>query len=194
MSYYTRIFDKYKHNPALAASKSQSWFTQQTRLLRAEKISPLKLIETDINRNRTPNRLIPGELYLFGYDAKLKDTLPYWDMYPMVFPFRKLQDGFLGLNMHYLPYQVRIALLDRLMEYKSNTRMDATTRLKFSWATIQQASKLQVAEACVHRYLYTHIRTQLKTINSGDWATALLMPVERFVGATKQRVWNNSLR
>ena len=28
-----------------------------------------------------------GRLYLFQYDAKWKDILPYWDVWPLIFPF-----------------------------------------------------------------------------------------------------------
>lgn len=35
-----------------------------------------------------------GQMYLFQYDALHKDTLPYYDRFPLIFPFRKTNDGF----------------------------------------------------------------------------------------------------
>lgn len=194
MNTYRKIFDKYRFKPHIAAQKSRAWFHDQVSLLRAENVTATQLITDDKKRNRTANMMIPGEMYLFGYEAKHKDTLPYWDMFPLIFPFKKLEDGFMGLNMHYLPYPMRIELLDRLMEFRSNSRLDATTRLKFSWQVIKGVSHLKAAEPCVHRYLYTHVRTQLKTISANDWVTALLLPVEKFVGESKQKVWSISAR
>jgi hypothetical protein len=48
------------------------------------------------------NRIITGEMYLFAYDPKTKEDLPYYDRFPLVFPFRKVKGGFYGINMHYL--------------------------------------------------------------------------------------------
>jgi hypothetical protein len=109
-----------------------------------------------------------------------------------VFPFRKTQDGFYGLNMHYLPYDLRIRLLDRLLVFKSNSRWDETTKIKYSWALIDGVSRYEAAKPCIKQYLSGHVRSQFRQIPSEDWATAMLLPVERFVGASKQQVWADS--
>lgn len=140
--------------------------------------------------------IVPGNMYLFQYDAKHKKTLPYFDRFPLVFPFKKVEDGFLGLNMHYLNYPLRIKLLDRLQQYRNNDRMDEKTKIKLSWALIEGSSKLNLALPCVKHYLVNHVRSQFIKIESKDWATAMLLPVERFYsanGVTKQEVWKDSL-
>lgn len=192
MSTFEQIFKKNQYNLNDAVTKSRSWFQQQALLLGKQNIAPLRMINSDASKN--VNRIIPGELYLFAYDAKTQDKLPYWDMFPLVFPFRRMRDGFLGLNMHYLPYHARVQLLDRLMEFSTNKRLNENTRLKYSWATIQGTSRLQIAEPCVKRYLLEHVQTPFKRIPAQDWATAMMLPVERFVGAGKQRVWSESIR
>lgn len=192
MSTYSKIFQKNQYSIDVAATKSRTWFQQQARLLSAQQIQPLRLIQSNADRNVM--RIVPGELYLFAYDPKHQDTLPHWDMFPLVFPFRKTKDGFIGLNLHYLPYQMRIVLLDRLMDFRTNSAMNETTRLKYSWSTIEGVSRFKIAEPCIHRYLNNHIQTPLKKIDSKDWTTALMLPVERFVGASKQTVWSESMR
>lgn len=189
-TYYEKIFEKNSYNVKDAVSKSRAWFQQQRTLLARQAIEPMRLVKASSEKNTTVVR--PGEMYLFMYDPKTKDTLPYWDQFPLVFPFRKLPDGFIGLNLHYLPYQLRIRLLDRLLEYKNNNKFDETTRLKFSWNIIQGVSKLKIAEPCVHRYLTSHLKSPMKRIDSADWASALMLPVERFVGASRQQVWSES--
>lgn len=189
MSVYTEIFKKNQYNLRDAATKSNNWFQQQATLLSKQRIQPLQLIRSSAEKNNT--RIIPGELYLFMYDAKLNDQLPFWDMFPLVFPFRRLRDGFIGLNMHYLPYRFRIQLLDRLMDFKTNKLLNENTKLKYSWATIRSASRYQWAHQCVHRYLIDHVQSPLKKVDASDWATAMMLPVERFVGATKQQVWQS---
>ena len=192
MATFEQIFQTHQYNINDTVRQSSSWFQQQARLLGKERIIPQQLIRTDVSHNRT--RITPGELYLFQYDAKHQDTLPYWDMYPMVFPFRKLSDGFIGLNMHYLPYQFRIKLLDRLMTFKTSKGLNENTRIKYAWSTIAGVSKFKWAEPCVHRYLNSHIQSPFKKIDAEHWATAMMMPVERFVGANKLKVWNESIR
>lgn len=192
MGTFTEIFDNNRYNLNTAVNKSNTWFQQQVTLLTAKRIQPLKLIQSEAERNKV--KIIPGELYLFAYDAKHQDKLDYWDMFPLVFPFAKHPDGFTGLNLHYLPYRERIQLLNRLMQYKTNSAMDETTRLKYSWGLISSSSKFKNAAPCVHRYLNSHLQTPLKKIDAQDWATALMLPVERFVGANKRKVWSESLR
>ena len=84
--------------------RSMNWYQNQIKNLRS--------MNTNVNSMLTGHRdlraqIVPGGLYLFQYDAKHKDTLPYWDKLPLVFPFRKVPDGFYGLNLHYLPYGLR---------------------------------------------------------------------------------------
>ena len=190
MATFDQIFRNNHYNLKDAATKSSTWFQQQARMLAGKSISPGRLIRTNSEHNVT--RINPGELYLFQYDAKHKDTLPFWDTFPLVFPFRKMPDGFIGLNMHYLPYPVRIKLLDKLMSFKTSAGMDENTRLKLSWGTINGLSSTRIADQCVHRYLMNHVKSPFKRIEANDWATAMMLPVERFVGATKQQVWRST--
>lgn len=186
------IFNKNQYQLADVAKKSRSWFQQQARLLGRQQITPNKVLKSDAQAMKT--KIVPGNLYMFLYDPKTKDKLPYYDMFPLVFPFKRLPDGFVGLNMHYLPYQMRVLLLQRLMDFSNNKNMDETTRLKYSWSMIDGVSRYRLAEPCVKRYLASHVKTNLRLVPATDWATAMLLPVEQFVGSTKTSVWQNSLR
>lgn len=184
------VFERNKYDLATAVKRSKGWFEQQVTLLTKQNITPNKVMSGDASAN--VNRVQPGHCYMFMYEPKMKKELPYYDRFPLVFPFSKTPDGFMGLNMHYLPYHVRIKLLDALMVFKSNTRMDETTRLKYSWQIIDGVSRFVVAKPCVKHYLLGHVRSPFRKVDSADWATAMLLPVERFVGASKQEVWAES--
>jgi len=186
------VFEKNQYDLKTAAKKSRGWFEQQVTLLNRQRITPPKVLQSDTTQLKTSVR--PGKLYMFFYDPKLKATLPYYDRFPLVFPFRKVEGGFLGLNMHYLPYQLRVRLLDRLMIFKSNDKLDETTRIKYSWALIDGVSRFNGAIPCVKHYLQDHVRSPFKEIPANDWATAMLLPVERFMGSSKDAVWADSLR
>jgi hypothetical protein len=62
-----------------------------------------------------------GKMYSFVYDPKTKEQLPYYDIYPLVFPIEYYNDGFLGINLHYLPPVLRARLMDALYETINNT-------------------------------------------------------------------------
>jgi hypothetical protein len=184
------VFERNQYDLATSVKKSRGWFENQVALLTKQNLTPQKVLAG--NPDQLTTTLVPGNLYMYGYDPKLKAELPYYDRFPLVFPFRKTPTGFIGLNMHYLPYNLRIVLLDKLMVFRSNNRMDETTRLKYSWATIDGVSRFEAAIPCVKQYLTGHVKTQFRKIDSDDWATAMLLPVERFVGASKQEVWTES--
>ena len=134
------FFDKAATDPDIA-KKSRGWFNKEVVRLRQLRPQPKTLMK----QAGRSTRLLPGRLYMFQYDPKGADTLPYYDMFPLVFPFEIQSDFFLGLNMHYLPYLLRIRLLDRLMTYASNKKMDDTTRLKFQWSVIKGSSRYALA-------------------------------------------------
>jgi hypothetical protein len=186
------VFDQNKYDLLTAVKRSRSWFDKQVASMAQQNITPNKVLKGDPLHLK--NAIVPGSLYMYIYDPKLKEELPYYDRFPLVFPFRKVKDGFLGLNMHYLPYDLRIKLLDNLLVFKNNSRWDETTKIKYSWALIDGVSRFAAAKPCVKHYLSGHVRSQFRQIQSEDWATAMLLPVERFVGASKQQVWAESRR
>lgn len=184
------IFEKHRYNLDEVGQKSKAWYEQQALLLAKKRYTPPMVMRDDPSQLKS--RIIVGRLYMFVYDPKTKETLPYYDRFPLVFPFERKQDGFLGLNLHYLPYQLRIRLLTRLMVLASNQKMDDTTRLKLSWQLLSGASKFALAKPCVKRYLLNHVRSQFREVEAQDWATAMLLPVERFRRANPAEVWADS--
>jgi hypothetical protein len=184
------VFERNQYDLLTSVRKSRSWFEQQVLLMSKQQITPQRVIQG--NPEQLTTRIMPGFMYMFAYDPKGKATLPYYDRFPLVLPFRKTPDGFIGLNMHYLPYPLRITLLDNLLVFKNNSNIDETTRIKYSWTLIDGVSKYAAAKPCVKQYLAGHVRSQFRKINANDWATAMLLPVERFIGSNKEQIWADS--
>lgn len=184
------VFEKNRYDLDEISKKSRAWYQQQVLLLNRQRITPQRVLSSEATQLK--NRVYPGFMYMFFYDPKLKNELPYYDRFPLVFPFRSVPGGFYGLNFHYLPYNLRIQLLDRLMEYSSNDKLDETTKLKYSWSIIDGVSKFNIAKPCVKHYLYDHVMSSFRKVDSSDWATAMMLPVERFVGASINQVWKDS--
>lgn len=183
------VFDRNQYNLRDAAKNSNAWFNKQARELGTQGYTARRLLKgVHGDWNSYPE---PGKLYMFSYDAKHKATLPYWDKFPLVFPFKSLDNGFLGLNMHYLPYQARIRILDSLIGIKLR-KNSIHYKIQLSWDLITSVSTYKPLQACVHRYLYTQLTSGLRQIDSGDWGTAMLLPIQQFVGATTSYVHKQS--
>lgn len=185
-------FERNQYDLQGAFRRSRDWYNQQVLLLNRQRITPNQVIDRS-PKSDMKKRIYPGSLYMFMYDPKTKKDLPFYDTFPMVFPWRTAPGGFIGLNLHYLPHQLRLILLERLFEYRTNDRMDETTRLKYSWDTINGVAKFALAKPCVKRYLNRHVTSPFRKIEVNDWATAMLLPVERFKKASKEEVWKDSL-
>jgi hypothetical protein len=124
-----------------------------------------------------------GNMYLYMYDPKHKATLPVYDVFPLVFPIEEYSDGFLGINMHYLPPVARARLLDALMVLANNDKLDKTTKLEISYNTLANASNMfKGYNNCVKRYLFSQMRSSFHLIYPTDWPKVTMLPLQRFVG------------
>jgi hypothetical protein len=122
----------------------------------------------------------PGYMYLYMYNPKHKDTLPFYDRFPLVFPFKAVEGGFMGINLHYLPPILRARLMDALYDKVSNKKYDETTRLRISYEILNGASRYRYFRPCIKRYLYSHLQTKFLLIPANEWDYALFIPFERF--------------
>lgn len=180
------IFDEVRSNPNFSLGKSIAWYRKQIKGLGVSQSSLLN------DPARKVTKLTPGYLYLFSYDPKGKDKLPFYDTFPLSFVFNIDSVGFHGINFHYLPYDVRFKLFDAMMLTSTNKTIDDKTRLRLNWQQLSNASKFPAVRPAVKRYLFSHVGSRFIQIPITDWKTALLLPVESFVGSSKQKVWQNS--
>ena len=122
-----------------------------------------------------------GKMYLFQYDAKHKDILPYWDRWPLIFPFDNAKGGFYGINLHYLPPGARISLMTALIKAQgeADKPLDENYNLVLSYNIIKG---FKPAQKCIKRYLVSQLRTNLYGITGEDWSYAAALPLQKFVG------------
>lgn len=119
-----------------------------------------------------------GGLFAFFYDAKFKDTLPYWDRFPLVIPFNIYDDGFIGLNLHYAGSSDRTRILQYLFRMKSKKSSREYARI--SYQSLQGAMKSDIFQPCVHRYLTNHIKTRLVKIEMNEWENVAALPLAQW--------------
>lgn len=177
--------------------KSIQWFRSAARTASA---TPTSILKSDAERIRKLPMI--GQMFLFGYDPKHKATLPYYDIFPLVIPIDSIRtqgratngNGFMGLNLHYLPLRERGMLMDALYKYISNTALDETTRLKVSYRLLKRVSRAKYFKPCLKQYLFGHVQShQFYYIDPKEWDMALFLPLARFKKAQISQVHRESL-
>jgi hypothetical protein len=170
--------------------RSKTWFEERTKFLSTKKVLPNRLMVAEEGERLTYD-LQAGKLYSYYYMPKGFKELPYYDTFPMVFPFDRDSKTFIGLNLHYLDYYYRFEVFRELMKTATSKYLTEDTKLQYNWDLIKNVSRLKPAKHCVKRYLFNHVQSPFLEFGPKDWPTALTLPVERFIGANKQQVWGD---
>lgn len=158
-----------------ASKSSVEWFKGKV----GDIIKKIKRTSNQIfSKDGTPTI---GQMYMFVYDPKYKDVLPFYDMYPLVFPIEFYGNGFLGINLHYLPPLARANLLSSLKKLANNNKYDDSTKLVISYEILRaHAIQFKGFESCIKRYLFSHVRSSFHQVSSSDWDKAVLLPLQRW--------------
>jgi len=165
---------------------AREWLKAKVKNLSPQRTALMK------DRDKLRNKSMMGRMYFYFYDPKLKDSLPYYDRFPLVIPIERYQDGFLGLNLHYISPKQRVILLDKLSNFLNNHKYDETTRLRLSYDHLRNASTIYEGLPCIKKYLYKQVKSRFLEITADEWDIAALIPYEYFDGATKNKVWTDS--
>ena len=172
------------------AMASLAWFRRNVK--RMFGATPEKLVRSD--ELEPAQRALKGRMYMYGYDPKLKETLPYYDTFPLIIMVGGAKGGFYGINLHYLDLRRRAKLFDALMRRRfkesSDSEMD---RFFISYRNLSNArGKIKFFTPCWKHYLTKKISTRIINVPSKYWEPALFLPTERFQKKPKQRVWRES--
>ena len=150
-------------------------------------------IASVIARENRGSRFTEGGLYYFYYDPKTKNDLPYYDRFPLVLILDIKPDGFMGLNLHYLPLQQRIALLDKLMGYADLDKNNDILRMRVSYDILSASRQFKEFKPCLKKYLYGHVQSKILAVKPNEWDIAAFLPIQQFRKAPVTEVWQDSL-
>ena len=131
--------------------ESLRYFQQRVRTLKLSSENFYR--QSDLNKAK---RYLEGRMYTFFYDAKTKKKLPYWDRFPLVIILDLREDGFTGLNLHYIPPRYRVRLLYELYKYvilddDDMAEEEMRMRIKMTYQLINGISKLNMYKPCFKR-------------------------------------------
>jgi hypothetical protein len=170
--------------------KSVTWLQDQMRDLKA----PIKLArEISKEKSRQSGQFQMGGLYHFFYDPLTKGDLPYYDIFPLVIPLKRDTDGFMGLNMHYLPPRYRAVFMDKLMNFAITNENNEPKRLRVTYDILTATKNFKEFRPCLKRYLNSQIKSKILTIQPPEWEVALFLPTAVFKGAPISKVYAESV-
>ena len=175
----------------MLSKQSIQWLMNKITTLR-NMSSVSTAISKEKFRQQTQFKL--GRLYFFFYDPKWKTDLPYYDIFPLVIPLERKQDGFLGLNFHYLPPLYRAAFMDKLMQFAITNEDNEPKRVRVTYDILSTTRSLREFRPCIKHYLNNHVKSKILTIHPTEWETALFLPTAVFVGAPLSKVYRESVQ
>jgi len=194
-SYLDQLKSAIKTNNVEARARAAgNWFRSLVNRTRGafSTETPQKILSRSESLTTWKGKSMLGNMYFYSYDPKWKNELPWYDMFPLVFPIEQYNNGFLGLNFHYLAPKERAILMDQLKVFATNKKMDETTKLRLRYNMLKGFTRFKRARPTVHRYLTGKVRSKFVLVNADEWEVALFLPVERFRKASKKKVWAHS--
>lgn len=168
--------------------ESREWFRKKVQNMK--NINRKALMKEEPIK-QTGNEIV-GSMYMFFYDPKHKDTLPYYDTFPLVIVVGPAKGGFLGLNLHYLPPILRAKMLDQLMEITNNNKFNDSTRFKLTYELLARTSKLKYFKPCLKHYLNEQVQSKFALVPPPEWEIATFLPTADFQKASKGQVYKDS--
>ena len=168
--------------------ESLNWFKK--RLQSVARVNNNQILKDPLLKK--VSKPLMGRMYMYFYDPKTKDTLPYYDRFPLIIMLKKERGGFTGLNLHYLPPVLRAKFFDNLTEFTNNKKYDESTRFRLMYSFLKNSSKLELFKPCFKKYLTSQVESRITEVPATEWEVALFLPTDKFVKNSRTTVWRKS--
>jgi hypothetical protein len=168
--------------------KSEEWFTNKVREL--EMPSRTKILQDDALTKKSKVQV--GDMVMYFYDPKTKETLPYYDRFPLTIVVGPAEGGFYGLNLHYVNPVARARLLNELFKLAPKDLKPNSRLTKLTYDLLNGVRKYKEFEPCFKRYLTGHVKSQMSRVPMTDWETAIYLPIQQFKKKNSRSVWAKS--
>lgn len=188
--FQTLELEAFRNGITPRTKQSRDWFRKKAGQLGSVNRNALMKEDPVSLKNRT----LVGSMNMFFYDPKHKDTLPYYDRFPLVIVLGPAKDGFLGLNLHYLPPVLRAKFLDALLDVTNNSKYNQTTKFDITYDLLKRAAKYKYFKPCIKHYLTSNVRSRFARIDAPEWEIATFLPTADFEKASQSQVWKDSRR
>ena len=177
------IFDELREE-AHGRELSMRWYRQKVQDL-LPKPQVRLMIREGIKTQKVTVRPNFGMMNLFYYRPKGAEKLPYYDIFPLVIPLgRRLNNGFVGINFHYLSVPQRWLLLERLSMFQMPSELDSFDSEEGGGDVMAlfypKIKRKRGVKPIVRRYLTKYIKSYFLKIELSEMLIALAIPMERF--------------
>ena len=181
------VFDEIRE-AAHGEEMSMRWYRQKVQELLPRPMVR-QMIREGYKEGKVSVRPNFGTMNLFYYRPKTPQRLKYFDIFPLVIPMgRRLNNGFVGINFHYLSVPQRWALLERLQAFQTSSLLDAFDAEEGAGDVVSlfwsQIKKVRGVKPIVRRYLTEYMMSRFLRIEISEMLIAASLPVERFYEGT----------
>ena len=156
--------------------ESRDWFRRRVQRLTWINRDAL-MREDEINKRASHSY---GSMFMYFYDLKHKNKLPYYDRFPLTIPIEPAEGGFIGINLHYLPPVLRAKFLDALLDVTNNKKYDDTTKFRLTYRLLKGARNMRYFKPCLKRYLLSHVRSRFAEVPAPEWELATFLPTAQW--------------
>jgi hypothetical protein len=173
-------FEEYKAFKGIDAMSKEAldWFYANAR-----KLAGVATYSKSKDLGKQTTHIVPGRFYLYNYDPKLKETLPFYDTCPYILVTKVMSDGWYGINFHYMPPWIRLKIMDGLYDTINSETTDIR-KLKINWkraeAIAKEVGSHSYLKHSIKRYLRSHVMSNVLEIEPDNWALTVFLPLSRF--------------
>jgi hypothetical protein len=188
------LFDKLESEAFRKGIKARSreagvWFAKK-----AKELGPLGRTILKDDRLTPKSRPLIGDMIMYTYNPKLKQTLPYYDTFPLTIMVGPAPGGFFGINLHYLPPKIRAIFLDNLNDVASNQKFNKTTRFRITYNLLKATKGYKYFKPCFKHYLTEHVSSKIMKVDAAEWNIAIFLQTAAFKKKTESFIWTRSRR
>lgn len=183
----TTTFENILQRSTNTSQNSIDWFRDNVTRMRT---TSEKIMRE--NRDNMTMQPLNGKMYLFQYDPKSKNRLKYYDRFPLVLKLKRLPEGFIGLNFHYLHYKQRALLMNALYEYASDEDVNEETRILITYQILKGNARTRWFKPALKRYVRSQVESRFLEILPEQWNAAIMLPIARFEKADNKKIWRDS--
>ncbi len=195
ISQYREEIDRVGITPR--SKESQSWFEEKLSEL-SQPIDRRQLSREALSRQGLIQPHV-GRMYLYFYQPEGLFTLPHYDMFPVIFMMGMKKETFQGMNLHYIPLDLRRELFQQLLERTNKRSYDRQTFLRISYDFLNSFRKYRAFKPCFKQYRYKNVRGRIVNVPSDDWEIVMNLPTamfrkqsEQLIHAQSRRVYRNN--
>tara|TARA_A100001388_G_scaffold277022_1_gene266510 strand:+ start:1582 stop:2172 length:591 start_codon:yes stop_codon:yes gene_type:complete len=168
--------------------ESREWFRKRVqRLTRVNRDQLMR--EPEVTRRATHSY---GGMFMYFYDPKHKDKLPYYDRFPLTIPVEPAKGGFRGINLHYLPPVLRAKFLDALLGITNNKKYDESTKFNLTYRLLNSSRNMRYFKPCFKHYLLDHVKSRFAEVPAPEWEIATFLPTAQWEKSSAGRIYSDS--